>query len=338
MHEDNLEGARGLLAKILAANPSDTAAVELLAEVSRKLGDLRLERACLKRLIKLQARSATVANRCGKRLLESLRMEASAPAIDQPATAENISKFTSENTTRQNTKNSSPDETTKVAVASLRNAVALEPRNTLFAQDLFAALIDLKLQDQAEAVLQEALQRNPRDRVLPMTAARLYESRKDWSSAVFYYDVALRNDPANPVWRRHRAICHFRQGEYEKARTDFSRSLANSPVKPQLSEHLAWAESALKTEDHEEAARVLELIVREGEFRTADIEVLRGACLLKQGKVEAAAEIVIKAQLEWPRHAGLWQLSKQIKAVEQGKPFNQPANFSFDLASLTPRH
>jgi Tfp pilus assembly protein PilF len=318
MHAGNLPAAQTLLVEILNAEPSNSSAVELLAEVSQKRGDLRLQQASLKRLITLQPGSATVANRCGNRLLNSVRMEAS--TNDTEAVGES--------------KDSSAEQTTTLAIATLARAVELEPRNTLFVQDLFAALINQGMNERAEQILHEALQRNPRDKVLPMTAARLYESRSEWSSAVFYYDVALRNDPANPVWRRQRAVCHFRQGSFEKAQTDFSRSLAGSPVKPQLSEHLAWAEAALKTDDHEEAARVLELIVNEGELRTADIEVLRGTCLMKQGNLDAAAEVVLQAQLKWPKHAGLWQLSKQIKAAETGEPITRPDNISLDLASL----
>ena len=319
MHAGNLAAAQASLVKILTADPSNSSAVELLAEVSQKRGDLRLQQASLKRLITLQPGSATVANRCGNRLLNSVRMEAS----------------TNDSLAVDDSEDSSTEQTTTLAIATLARAVELEPRNTLFVQDLFAALINHGMNEQAERILHEALQRNPRDKVLPMTAARLYESRSEWSSAVFYYDVALRNDPANPVWRRQRAVCHFRQGSFEKAQTDFSRSLAGSPVKPQLSEHLAWAEAALKTEDHEEAARVLELIVNEGELRTADIEVLRGTCLLKQGNLDAAAEVVLQAQLKWPKHAGLWQLSKQIKAAETGMPITRPDNIALDLASLT---
>ena len=80
---------------------------------------------------------------------------------------------------------------------------------------------------------------------------------------------------------------------------------------------------------------MLDLIVNEGELRTADIEVLRGTCLLKQGNFDAAAEVVLQAQLKWPKHAGLWQLSKQIKAAETGEPITRPDNLSLDLASLT---
>jgi tetratricopeptide (TPR) repeat protein len=319
MHAGNLKVAQQQLIKILATRPADTSAVELLAEVSQKLGDYRLQQASLKRLITLQPDSAIVANRCGKQLLHSVRM------------ASSTYEFPTTDAAQQSLKS---EQTTTLAIDSLTNAVALEPRNTLFAQDLFAALIDLGMNEDAERVLHAALQRNPRDKVLPMTAARLYESKEDWSSAVFYYDVALRNDPSNPVWRRHRAVCHFRRGSFQKAQSDFSRSLANSPVKPQLSEHLAWAEAALKTEDHEEAARFLKLIVSEGEFRTADLEVLRGSCLLKQGNVEAAAEVVLQAQLKWPKHAGLWRLAKQIKAAEMGTPTIDPDR-SLDLASLT---
>lgn len=319
MHAGNYPAAQASLVEILTADPSNSSAVELLAEVSRKRGDLRLQQASLKRLISLRPGSATIANRCGKRLLESVRMEAS----------------TNDGRAVGDLGDSSADQTTALAITTLARAVELEPRNTLFVQNLFAALINQGMNERAERILYEALQRNPRDKVLPMAAARLYESRSEWSSAVFYYDVALRNDPANPVWRRQRAVCHFRQGSFEKAQTDFSRSLTGSPVKPQLSEHLAWAEAALKTEDHEEAARVLELIVNEGELRTADIEVLRGTCLLKQGNIDAAAEVVVQAQLKWPRHPGLWQLAKQIKAAETGEPITRPDSISLDLASLT---
>lgn len=335
MHAGNLPAAHERLVRILATNPKDSSSVELLAEVSRKRGDVRLQQASLKRLIALQPGSATVANRCGKQLLDSVRMEASTSCSLAVDVSSNDGTGSNSFGEQGATEVSSAELTTTLAIASLTKAVELEPRNTLFAQDLFAALIDLSRQEQAEQVLHDALQRNPQDKVLPMAAARLFESRADWSSAVFYYDVALRNDPANPVWRRQRAVCHFRQGSFEKAQTDFSRSLAGSPVKPQLSEHLAWAEAAIMTEDHEEAARVLELIVKEGEIRTADIEVLRGTCLLRQGNIEAAAEVVIQAQLEWPKHAGLWQLSKQIKAAGNGDSLNQPVNVSLDLASLT---
>ena len=227
MHAGNLPAAQASLVEILIAEPSNSSAVELLAEVSQKRGDIRLQQASLKRLISLRPGSATIANRCGKRLLDSVRMEAS---INDGRAAGD----------------SSTEQTTSLAIATLARAVELEPRNTLFVQDLFAALINQGMNERAEQVLHEALQQNPRDKVLPMTAARLYESRSEWSSAVFYYDVALRNDPANPVWRRQRAVCHFRQGSFEKAQTDFSRSLAGSPVKPQLSEHLAWGRSGVE--------------------------------------------------------------------------------------------
>ena len=331
MHAGKLEAAREQLVEILAVNPSDTSAVELLADVSQKMGDYRLQRASLARLIALQPRSAIVANRAGKSLLASVQAESAQVGFSSAESSSNPFRATRLST---RTEDLSADEASALAVTALERAVNLEPRNTLFAQDLFAALIGLGQNEHAEQVLQEALRRNPRDRILPMAAARLHESREDWSSAVFYYDVALRNDPTNPVWRRHRAVCHFRQGAFEKARSDFSRSLAGSPVKPQLSEHLAWAEAALKTKDHDEAQRVLDLIVTEGELRTAEIEVLRGTCLLEQGNVQAAADIVLKAQLDWPRHAGLWQLARRIKEAEAGTT-GQTVDGLLDLAGLT---
>lgn len=331
MHAGKLEAAREQLVEILTVNSSDSSVIDLLAEVSQKLGDSRLQRASLKRLIELQPGSAPVANRSGKRLLSSIQLEASQIGFDLPDSSHQAISLLHGQT---ETDDLSADDTSTLAIAALQSAVDLEPRNTLYAQDLFAALIDLGQLAQAEQVLQEALHRNPRDRILPMAAARLYESREDWSTAVFYYDVALRNDPGNPVWRRHRAVCHFRQGSFEKAQSDFCRSLAESPVKPQLSEHLAWAEAAMKTQDHGEAQRVLNLIVVQGEYRTADIEVLRGTCLLQQGNVQAAADIVLQAQLDWPKHPGLWRLAKEIKATESGTPVRETKGV-LDLAGLS---
>ncbi|MDA1165895.1 MAG: tetratricopeptide repeat protein [Planctomycetota bacterium] len=320
LDSSKLQDAQQSLVSILQTDPNHSVAVESLAEVSQRLGDYRLQQASLKRLIALQMKSATIVNRAGKQLLNSIQMEATMldTGSDTPSNRDLSSSpqtiFPASET--NSTIDADDKDGEAIAIAALSRAVELEPRNTLFAQDLFAALIGLGRNEQAEEVLQQSLKRNPCDRILPMSAARLYESKGDWSTAVFYYDIALLNDPENPVWRRHRAVCHFRQGAYEKARVDFSKSLSGSPVKPQLSEHLAWAEAALEMDNHQEAQRVLDLIVTEGEYRTADIEVLRGTCQLKQGQVQAAAGIVLQAQLNWPRHAGLWRLAKEIKSIE----------------------
>lgn len=105
-------------------------------------------------------------------------------------------------------------------------------------------------------------------------------------------------------------------------------------MKPQLSEHLAWADAAMETGAHDEANRVLDLIVSRGSHRTADIEVLRGTCQLRQGNLSAAEDLVTMALVDWPRHAGLWRLARQIKAAESGKPLSRSTGV-LDLAGMS---
>lgn len=316
----DLSLARKQLVLLLKDEPSHTVAVEMLADVCRQTGDVRLEKASLIRLIRLQPRSAAIMNRAGKQLHLLARTSPTEPApvssAQHPTLGDEAERVDAQ----------------ELALAALERATQLEPRNGQFLQDLFGALIDSGQDYQAGYVIRRALDQNPRDRILPMVAARFYEARDDQESAAFFYDLALTNDPANRVWRRQRGMCHFRRDDYISAREDLSAALHGTPVKPQLSEYLAWGEAALHAEELEEAQRVLELIVTDGEFRTPDIEMLRGLCSLRLGNIVQAELIVLKAQVDWPGHAGLRRLARQIElaSIEPG----EDVRIRHDLAGL----
>ena len=196
---------------------------------------------------------------------------------------------------------------------ALRQAVALESHNREFVQSLFGALVDLDRREEAGIVLRQALQRNPRDAVLALTAARFHEAADDWSTALFYYDDALRNDPANRVWMRQRAVCHFRMRNFEAAADDFQRALTRTPVAPQLAEYLMWSEACLKTGDYAAAAPVLDRIVLTGNVRTVELEMLRGLCRLRLHAYSDTGRIIADALVHWPKHAGLRRMAGKIE-------------------------
>lgn len=279
------DAARDTLVMLLQATPDHFPATELLAQLSRELDDDVLYRASLQRLIQLRPGSAAVLNRAGTELLQLTRarpVETDTQDID-------------------------------AAVTALRRSARLAPHNREFAQSLFGALVSLDRQSEAAAVLSEALRRNPRDPVLALTAARFYEARDDWTTALNFYNTALENDPGNRVWRRQRAVCHFRMGHFEAAAEDFEIAMTGTPVAPQLSEYIMWSEACMKSGDYAAAQPVLDRIVLQGNIRTADIEVLRGLCRLNQEAWSDAGQIVADALVHWPSHPVLRRMAGQIE-------------------------
>jgi len=285
-----LEDSRDILAVLLQRQPDHFAAIDLLAEISRDLDDRALYRACLQRLVQLRPASAAVLRRVGDQRLKLARGGA-IPESDHAQAASDV----------------------EAGLQALRQAVVLDGHNREFAQSLFGALVDQDRPAEAEVVLRQALQRHPRDAVLALTAARFYEAADDWSTALFYYDAALRNDPANRVWMRQRAVCHFRMGNLEAAADDFHRALTRTPVAPQLAEYLMWSEACLNTGDYAAAGPVLDRIVLAGNVRSAELEMLRGLCRLRLNAYSEAGKIIADAIVDWPEHAGLRRMAGQIE-------------------------
>lgn len=293
------EEARELLIRLLKRSPSHDRAVELLVDVSRSLRDERMQQAALTQLIELRPQSAETQRRAGRELLELARRQ-SEPAV-QTVSAESPSV---------------PQETPpleELALQALRRAVLLEPRNTEAARELAAALVSVDRHAEAEAVLAAAIERNPQDAALAMSAARLFESREHWAQALKCYDLALQSDPGNRLWRRQRGVCESRLGDYAAAAFDLRQALTRTPVRPQLAEYLLWADACLRTGEYQEAEQILEEVVQDGGVRSADIELLRGLVRMRQGRSAEASEIVRRSMSDWPDHPGLLKLAREIE-------------------------
>lgn len=299
-----LLAAKTTLAAHLKKSPEDAAAIELLAQAAQTSGDWQLHRASLLQLAERFPDSGTIQHRTGLALLQSARLHR-AELRDTPSSAGD--------------NGNSIDQTGHHGLLLLARAVALEPRQVRFAQDYAGALVDHGHCSAAGEVLTQAMQKNPTDKTLPITAARFYEGIGEWSRAVGCYDVALRISPENRLWRRSRAMCHYRLAECELAADDFAIAFRGRPVDGQLAEFLAWGDSCLRTGQIEEARRVFDRIAQE-QFRTPDLAVLRVVCRLQLHRLDEARAIVRQGLADWPEHRELQDLAAQLATSERVLP------------------
>ncbi len=286
---------------------SQTIALELLVDVTRELPDWRLHQAALKRLAERHPDSATIQNRVGRLLIQSVQMEAATRPSCEPT----------ESPDSGHTSPLVPSGLIREAgLKALYRAAQLEPRNETFTLELVSALLDQRRDAEAERVLIASLRENPQNQQLPMVAARFFETRQNWNGATHCYNLALRNSPGNRIWRRQRAMCRYRLEQYEEACDDFRRSLHGTPVRRQLTEFIAWGDAALKAGHYSEARRILDRLVNEGETRTADLELLRTVCRLRLGKRADAQAILNRARHDWPEHSGLRNLESSLRPLK----------------------
>ena len=186
---------------------------------------------------------------------------------------------------------------------------AMDPFRVKF---LHAILRNAGRDEEAVNVIRRALDVNPSDRALPITAARLLEASDDWAGAVFYYDWALRNDPHNRMWNRHRGMCMFHLGNFDRASNDFEVALFGSPVQPQMTEHLAWASSYMQQGQLEQADQLLNRIAAEEGIRNSEVEALRVLCQIQLGNQLNALKILAEVLRSWPNDARLLETERFV--------------------------
>ena len=301
----DFETARGSLAVLIKSEPENTSALDMLAEVAQKQGDWQLLRATLRRRARVSPKSATVQNRVGRELIHSVRLERASESQTSRAVAD--SQLANQTTIRN-----ARVRAVKDGLAAMQRAVDLGPRDTSHVHDLVGALAERGRDEEAVNVIRRALDVNPSDRALPITAARLLEASDDWAGAVFYYDWALRNDPHNRMWNRHRGMCMFHLGNFDRASNDFEVALFGSPVQPQMTEHLAWASSYMQQGQLEQADQLLNRIAAEEGIRNSEVEALRVLCQIQLGNQLNALKILAEVLRSWPNDARLLETERFV--------------------------
>jgi tetratricopeptide (TPR) repeat protein len=322
----DLPTARRSLAAVLRVEPENESALDLLAQVATQQNDWRLLRATLRRRARISPNSAATQNRIGNELINTVRLERGARMQTQAGIDDARPSVEFDHYPQVSAAYDEPRRVIEDGISFLRRAVEIEPRNTQLVQDLVGALAEEGRDDEAIITIRRSLDINPTDASLPIMAARLLEAADDWNSAIFYYDVALENDPHNHMWNRHRGMCLYHLGNYDQAALDFETALPGSPVQPQMTEHIAWVNSYMLQGKLQQASRLLHRIVMDDGVRTSEIEALRVICEAQRGRQLEALKILTAALRDWPNDSQLLEAEQFVHA--QFKPANELAQFN----------
>jgi tetratricopeptide (TPR) repeat protein len=201
-------------------------------------------------------------------------------------------------------------------LTALKRAVALAPRNVHSAQELAAAYLNLGESARAVEVLAEALRQNPIDKSLAVSLARLQESRRQWESAAFYYEFALKFEPQHPQWRWQLARVRYRLADYQRAYDNFVQCADEHGFNVSLPELVEFGDVCLRAGDYGRAQHLFDELSRTGSEPSPEVEALRALCALNQGQHDLARETVVAALRSWPDDATLRQISHLCETIE----------------------
>jgi tetratricopeptide (TPR) repeat protein len=222
------------------------------------------------------------------------------------------------------------------AVAEFQSLLASKPKDAVVKANLIEVLLDLKRMDEARALNQEVLSRNPSDPQALLSNGRMLMANGKYQEAATALQAAIKSDP-------NCARCYYLLGSAQMAlgSTDIAKaSLAQArALAPRVSdataalahldanggnydEALQLAGSALKANPDLVSAYVTEAraLISKGDLPQAEAkleEALKrdGANLpavatllglyLRQGKVQAAVPRISKLVEEYPQNPGL---------------------------------
>jgi tetratricopeptide (TPR) repeat protein len=192
-------------------------------------------------------------------------------------------------------------------LAAMQRGVMLAPQQTVYARELAGVLVDLGDSRGAILALKAGLERNPTDEMLPVSLARLHEAAGEWEPALNYYTLTLQRHPDNVAWRRQRARCLYRLGDFGRAIREFQTCLEADVNSLGLADRIEFGDACLRAGDVDRASWVFGEIAASGRA-TKEIETLRGVCELRRGDAEAAGRIFTAALQRWPDDASLTML------------------------------
>ncbi|HPR64653.1 MAG TPA: tetratricopeptide repeat protein [Thermoanaerobaculia bacterium] len=103
-----------------------------------------------------------------------------------------------------------------LAVDRLKKALKLDPENTTIALTLAEACLESYRTDEATEILQDILARHPDNLTALQNMARIYTTRKEFSTALLYYQRAHEVAPEDPEISTELARMLFITGDKEK--------------------------------------------------------------------------------------------------------------------------
>jgi Flp pilus assembly protein TadD len=213
----------------------------------------------------------------------------------------------------------------QLGLAAMERAVRLDPRHTEYARDLASAYLHLGDAHSAVRVLTDAHRNNPSDHALALALARVHESAGQWEEALRHYTLALQGSPQNAAWRRQRARCLYRTGDYARAAEEFNTCLETDVKALTTADRIEFGDACLRTGDVERAAWLFAELSRSGVL-TKEVELLRGICALRLGQPAEAEQVLTAAVQRWPDDPTLARLAEASRTSAGGAGGVVPAS------------
>lgn len=202
-------------------------------------------------------------------------------------------------------------------LAAIQRAVQLAPHETAYARELASVYLNAGEMATAAAVLAAAHSRNPRDPSLPLALARIHEAAGDWPHALEYYNLVLQHDPDNAAWRRQRAKCLYRTGQFSRAAADFQRCLETDVAALTATDRIEYGDACLRIGDYPRAQWLFDRLAADG-VDTREIATLRGVCALRSNDARQAEQIFAEALRRWPDDPSLALLLNSSRQAASG--------------------
>ncbi len=196
-------------------------------------------------------------------------------------------------------------------IAALGRAVRLDRKNSDYAHDMAAALIELGFTDEARDVFKDAMLRMPTVTSLQLSAASLEEKHEQWAAAAKLYDVAMKHNPSNLSARRHRARCLYQIGEYGRAAHDYEICLGRKDRSISMNDYVQLGDSLLRSGDAVRAQTVFDRMSQRLPVPSKEVELLRAISRLKTDAKDEARVIINESLARWPNDRQL-QSAKQL--------------------------
>ena len=139
-----------------------------------------------------------------------------------------------------------PDWTTEESCADA--LLALKPGDAEGLAWKGESLAQLKRFQEAEPILRQALQGDPKQPFAWSNLGRCLNERKAWTEAMDALNQSLALDPALPEAHYNRGRTAFELKQFKTSADDFRAALASNPEDPDLKENLRQAERYWKAE------------------------------------------------------------------------------------------
>ncbi|MCA9114042.1 MAG: hypothetical protein KDA79_03085 [Planctomycetaceae bacterium] len=264
-HAGQPEAALASLSRARQLDPGPRTAVpalELTARIRFDQADHRQGVAALQELVLAAGNDADLLNRCGTQLMRA------------GATAE--------------------------ALPPLRRAADLAPRQSNYARDLAAALVQSGQSAMALSVLEAAAEHSPASAELTAAMGLISEQQHRWTDAAGYYRHAVAHGLNSVSWQRRLAESQYHAELYTEASQIYARILGRDFRQGTLEERVRFADAAIRTRQFQLALEVLDNLTAELPHSSAELETLRATCAWELGHHPQAEGIVADALRHWP--------------------------------------